>query len=211
MSEQAKPSDRAAPPSPLLKLLIEIGPLLAFFAAYGRAGIYWATGVLMLATVAALVASWRLLGRISPVPVVTAVLVVIFGGLTFLLDDPRFIKMKPTMINLLFAGVLLVGLATRWSPLKLMLGEAFDLTEEGWRKLSVRWAGLFLTLAVLNEVVWRNFSETAWVNFKVFGILPLTFLFAMAQIGLIRRYTVNAPGGSQSTDTHETSRRDQRL
>lgn len=211
MSEQAKPTDRHAPPSPLVKLLIEVGPIIAFFAAYGRAGIYWATGVLMLATVAALVASWRLLGRISPVPVATAVMVVVFGALTFWLDDPRFIKMKPTMINLLFAGALIVGLITRRSPLKMMLGEAFNLTEEGWRKLSMRWAGLFLALAVVNEIVWRNFSEAAWVNFKVFGILPLTFLFAMAQIGLIRRYDANAAANAQRTDTDETSRRDQRL
>ncbi len=189
MSEQqAKPVARAAAPSPILKLLIEVGPLVAFFAAYGRAGIYWATGVLMAATLVALIASWRLLGKISPVPVVTAVLVVVFGGLTFLLDDPRFIKMKPTMINLLFAGALIVGVAMGKSPLKLMLGEAFSLTAEGWRQLSYRWAAFFLVLAVANEFIWRNFSESAWVNFKVFGILPLTFVFAVAQIGLIRRY-----------------------
>ena len=119
---------------------------------------------------------------------VTAVLVVVFGGLTFWLDDPRFIKIKPTIINLLFAGVLFGGLMMRRPLLKLLLGEAFNLTEEGWRKLSMRWALFFLVLAALNEVVWRNFSEAAWVNFKVFGILPLTLVFAMAQIGLIKRY-----------------------
>jgi intracellular septation protein len=121
-------------------------------------------------------------------PVVTAVLVVVFGGLTFWLDDPRFIKIKPTIINLLFAGVLIGGLITRRPLLKMLFGEAFNLTEEGWRKLSVRWTLFFLVLAALNEVVWRNFSEAAWVNFKVFGILPLTLVFAMAQIGLIKRH-----------------------
>jgi intracellular septation protein len=121
-------------------------------------------------------------------PVVTAVLVVVFGGLTFWLDDPRFIMIKPTIINLGFAGVLLAGLAMRRPLLKILFGEAFNLTEEGWRKLSVRWALFFLTLALLNELVWRNFSEATWVNFKVFGILPLTVVFAMAQIGLIRRH-----------------------
>jgi intracellular septation protein len=186
--QQTKPAAAAAAHSPMLKLLIEVGPLVAFFAAYGRAGIYWATGVLMVATVIALLASWRLLGKISAVPVVTAVLVVIFGGLTFALDDPRFIKMKPTMINIVFAIVLVVGVAMGKSPLKLMLGEAFSLTAEGWKILSYRWAAFFVVLAVANEVVWRNYSESAWVNFKVFGILPLTFLFAMAQIGVIRRY-----------------------
>lgn len=191
MSEDVK-TPASPRPSPMIKLLIEIGPLIAFFAAYGRAGIYWATGVLMVATVVALIASWRLLGKISPVPVVTAVLVVIFGGLTFLFDDPRFIKMKPTMINLLFAAVLFGGVALGKSPLKIMLGEAFNLTEEGWRKLSYRWAFFFIGLAVANEYVWRNYSETAWVNFKVFGILPLTFLFAISQIGLMRSYEAKA-------------------
>lgn len=189
MSEQStKPAGTPPAHSPMLKLLIEVGPLVAFFAAYGKAGIYWATGVLMAATVVALVASWRLLGKVSAVPVVTAVLVVVFGGLTFALDDPRFIKMKPTMINLVFAVALIVGVFLGKSPLKLMLGEAFSLTAQGWKILSYRWAAFFLVLAVVNEVVWRNFSEGAWVNFKVFGILPLTFVFAMAQIGVIRRH-----------------------
>ena len=111
--QQTKPAAAAAAHSPMLKLLIEVGPLVAFFAAYGRAGIYWATGVLMVATVIALLASWRLLGKISAVPVVTAVLVVIFGGLTFALDDPRFIKMKPTVMNLLFAVGLIIGVAQK--------------------------------------------------------------------------------------------------
>jgi len=116
------------------------------------------------------------------------VLVVVFGGLTFLLDDPRFIMVKPTIINLGFAGILFGGLILRRTLLKMLFGEAFNLTEEGWRKLSLRWALFFLTLAGLNEVVWRNFSEATWVNFKVFGILPLTLVFAMAQIGLIKRH-----------------------
>jgi intracellular septation protein len=118
----------------------------------------------------------------------TAVLVVVFGSLTFWLHDPRFIKIKPTIINLLFGGVLLFGLMTGRPLLKLLLGEAFKLTEEGWRKLSLRWALFFLGLAGLNEVVWRTFSETVWVNFKVFGILGLSMVFAMAQIRLIKRY-----------------------
>ncbi|HEU0062475.1 MAG TPA: septation protein A [Hyphomicrobiaceae bacterium] len=188
MEEPAIPEQSAKAASPLVKLLIDLGPLIAFFLAYGRAGIYWATGVLMLATVAALIASWRLLGRVTAVPMVTAVLVVVFGGLTFYLDDPSFIKLKPTIINLLFAGALVVGLATGRPLLKLLLGEAFQLSEEGWRKLTVRWALFFFALAILNEIVWRNFSESAWVNFKVFGIVPLTILFAMAQIPLIKRY-----------------------
>ncbi len=192
MTEEVKNSQGAANPRPLVKLAIELGPLLVFFAAYGRAGIYWATGALMVATIVALAASWKLLGRLSVVPLVTAVLVTVFGGLTFWLDDPRFIKMKPTIINLVFAATIFGGLLTGRSLLKLLFGEAFNLTEEGWRKLSVRWAVFFLVLAVANEFVWRNFTESAWVNFKVFGILPITMLFAVAQVGFIRRNEVKS-------------------
>jgi intracellular septation protein len=188
MGETEQQADGTAGPNPLIKTLIEFGPLGAFFVTFYAAGIYWATGVIMVASVIALIASWHHLGRLLPVPVVTAVLVVLFGGLTFLLDDPRFIKVKPTIINLLFAGVLVFGLMTGRPLLKLLFGEAFRLTEEGWRKLTVRWVGFFVTLAALNEIVWRNFSEAAWVNFKVFGILGISLIFGIAQIGLIRRH-----------------------
>jgi intracellular septation protein len=185
MSDEAQRSVAAANPN--VKLLIEFGPLAAFGITYFFAGIFWATGV-MVTSVVALAASWSQFGRLLPVPLMTAVLVVVFGSLTFWLHDPRFIKIKPTIINLLFGGVLLFGLMTGRPLLKLLLGEAFKLTEEGWRKLSLRWALFFLGLAGLNEVVWRTFSETVWVNFKVFGILGLSMVFAMAQIRLIKRY-----------------------
>jgi intracellular septation protein len=118
---------------------------------------------------------------------VTAALVVVFGGLTIWLQDPRFVMMKPTIINLLFAGVLAYGLVTGRPLLKLIMGEALKLTDQGWHRLSVRWLGFFVAMAALNEIVWRNFSQPTWVNFKV-GILPLTLLFAVAQVGLIRRH-----------------------
>lgn len=186
-------SQAHSPGNSHVKLLIEFGPLAAFGITYLAGGIFWATAAVMVTSVIALAASWRRFGRLLPVPLLTAVLVVVFGGLTFWLNDPRFIKVKPTIINLLFAGVLLFGLMTGRPLLKLLLGEAFKLTEEGWRKLSVRWAAFFLGLAGLNEVVWRNFSEASWVNFKVFGILGLSLVFAMAQVGLIKRYEANDP------------------
>src|SRR5512145_2152566 len=149
-----------------LKLLIDFGPLVAFFVVYfgveryqPEAGIYWATGVLMVATVAALIASRLLLGRFSVPPLITAVLVVIFGALTIWLQDPSFIKMKPTIIYLLFAGVLAYGLITRRPLLKLVLGEALQLTDEGWQKLTLRWLAFFVAMALINEFVWRNFPE----------------------------------------------------
>ena len=189
-SDPSKPERPAE--NPVVKLLIDLGPLLAFFLTYAKAGIFWATGVLMVATVVALIFSRLLLGRFAMAPAVTAVLVTVFGGLTFLLDDPSFIKIKPTIINLLFAGILAFGVFTGRPLLKMFMGEALRLTDEGWHKMTVRWVGFFLVMAVLNEIVWRNFSESAWVNFKVFGILPLTLLFAMAQVGLIKRYEARA-------------------
>ena len=192
MTESAKTSG-SGEPNGLLKLLIDLGPLIAFFAAYAKAGIYWATGVLMAATVVALILSRTMLGRFSPTPVITAALVVVFGGLTFWLEDPRFIMMKPTIINLLFGGALIVGLAMGRPLLKLIMGEALRLTDEGWHKLTVRWIVFFFALAIVNEIVWRNFSEATWVSFKAWGILPLTLIFAFAQIALIRRYTVDQP------------------
>jgi intracellular septation protein len=185
-------SSRSLETNPAVKLLIDLGPLLVFFLVYYRGGIYWATGALMVATLVALAASRILLGRFAIAPAATAGLVVVFGGLTFWLDDPSFIKMKPTMINLLFAGILGVGLYRGRPLLKVFMGEALRLTDAGWHKMTVRWVGFFLAMAVLNEIVWRNFSEAAWVNFKVFGILPLTFLFAMAQVGLIKRHEAKA-------------------
>lgn len=186
----------AANDRPGMKLAIELGPLVVFFLVYAGFGIKAATGVLMIATVASLVAAKRLLGHITPMLITTTALVVVFGTLTFLLDDPRFIKMKPTAVNLLFAGALAFGLMTERPLLKLMLGEALQMTDEGWRKLTFRWIGFFLVMAVANEVVWRTMSETAWVNFKVFGILPLTVLFTLAQMGLITRHAIP----TQSTD-----------
>lgn len=185
---ETKDQKRPSRPGPLTKLVVELGPLIVFFLTYAKTNIYWATGVLMAATVASLIASRVLFGHVSPMPIVTAVVVCIFGGLTFWLNDPSFIKMKPTIVNLLFAAVLGAGLATGRPFLKILFGEAFRLTEAGWRQLTLRWVSFFIAVAILNEIVWRNFSEAAWVNFKVFGILPLTMAFAVAQVGLLKRH-----------------------
>jgi intracellular septation protein len=192
MGDEATKTARSGEPNPFVKLLIDLGPLLAFFLTYARTDIFKATGVLMAATVVALVASRFFLGRFAIAPAATAVLVVVFGGLTFLLDDPSFIKMKPTIINLLFAAILGYGIFTGRPLLKMFMGEALRLTDDGWHTMTVRWTVFFVVMAVMNEIVWRNFSEAAWVNFKVFGILPLTLIFAMAQIGLIKRHETRA-------------------
>jgi intracellular septation protein len=194
MSDEGKQAGGEASTRHGLKLLIEYGPLVAFFATWSVAGIFWATGILMAASVVALLASWLALGRMSPVVVTTAVLVVVFGGLTLWSGNADFIKRKPTIINLLFAGVLTAGLLMKRLFLQMLLGEALKLTDEGWQKLTVRWIVFFLVLAGLNELILMNFSEAVWVNFKAYGILLLTVAFAMAQVGLIKRHEAGAGG-----------------
>ena len=170
------------------RLAIEAGPLAAFFVANSQAGIMTGTAVFMVAISIAVAVSWRLERRIPIMPVVGAGFVLLFGGLTLWLQDDLFIKIKPTLVNLLFAAVLFVAHAMRRNVMKRLLGTVLSLSDEGWRTLSIRWAWFFLVLAVLNEIVWRNFSTDMWVNFKVFGIMPLTLLFSAFQAPLIMRH-----------------------
>ncbi len=172
----------------LIKLVVEFGPLLVFFVTNSRFGIYTGTGAFMVATVISLIASWTLLGRIAVMPLITSVFVLVFGGLTLWLQDDHFIKIKPTIVNGLFAAILIGGLATGRLFLKIVFGEVMRLSEDGWRILTLRWALFFVFLAVLNEVMWRFFSTDTWVAFKVFGIMPITFVFALCQIGLLKKY-----------------------
>jgi intracellular septation protein len=183
-----KPAETPSAGAQILKLLVEVGPLVVFFLVNARAGIFWGTGTFMVATMVSLAASRILFGRIPVMPLVTGVCVMVFGGLTLWLQDEHFIKIKPTIVNSLFAGALFIGLFYGQSLLRIVFGEVFRLTEEGWRKLTLRWACFFVFLAVLNEIVWRSFSTDVWVSFKVFGIMPLTMAFAVAQIGLLRQY-----------------------
>lgn len=176
----------------IVKLLVEIGPLVIFFAINARAGIFWGTGAFMVATLGSLIASRVLFGRVATMPLVTAFFVIVFGGLTLWLQDELFIKMKPTIVNALFAVVLIGGLAAGRPLLKQLFGDVFRLTEEGWHKLTFRWALFFVSLAVLNEIVWRSFSTDDWVSFKAFGIMPLTMVFAISQLGLLKRYEDNS-------------------
>ena len=181
--------------NPWLKLTLDIGPLVLFFAANARFGIFTATAVFMVAVLVALVVAYAKTRRIEIMPLVTAVIVVIFGGLTLILHDELFIKLKPTIIYVLFGGTLVGGLLLGKSFLGILFDSVFDLTDEGWRKLTWRWAFFFFALAVLNEIVWRNFSTDVWVSFKLFGAVPLTFLFAAAQYPLLTKY---ARGEKQS-------------
>jgi len=198
--------------NPLLKLALDIGPLLLFFFANARpvlflpfiapllpesvasgerAGIFVATAVFMIAILVALAVSWALTRHLPMMAIVTAIVVVVFGSLTLVLHDDTFIKMKPTIIYVLFGGLLLGGLVFNKPLLAVVFDSVFDLTEEGWHKLTLRWAVFFVGLAVLNEIVWRTQTTDFWVSFKVFGVVPLTFIFAAFQLPLLQKYAAS--------------------
>jgi intracellular septation protein len=174
--------------NPILKLALDLGPLALFFFANTHYGIFTATATFMVAVLAALAVSYAMARHLPIMPVVTAIVVVVFGGLTLFLHDATFIKVKPTIIYALFGAVLIGGLFFNKPLLGVVFDSLFHLTEEGWRKLTLRWAIFFLALAVLNEIVWRNVSTDTWVDFKVFGVLPLTFLFGALQMPLLKKY-----------------------
>ena len=181
-------SSHRKPIDPTLKLAIELGPLACFFVASYRYNLHIATAVLMVGVVVALGVSYALTRRWPVMPVVTAVAVLVFGALTFYFDNPVFIKMKPTVVNCLFGGALLGGLLFGKPLLPVVLDSALNLDEEGWQKLTFRWGVFFFVLAALNEIVWRTQSDVFWAGFKVFGTIPITVLFALAQVRLIMRH-----------------------
>lgn len=174
-----------------LRPTIEYGPLGVFMIAYYKFDLITATGAFMVATVVALIASYVMERRIPIVLVVTAAIVLVFGGLTLIFDDERFIKMKPTIVQALFAVVLLGGLAIGKPLLKPLLHAAWQLTDQGWRTLTLRFGLFFAVMAVINEIVWRTQSTDFWVNYKIFGALALTFIFTGCQAPLINRYQID--------------------
>ena len=175
----------------MVKLAVEIGPLAVFFITNSKAGIFNATIGFMVAITIALIVAWMFERRIPTLPLVTGVVVMVFGGLTLWLQDETFIKLKPTIINAAFAFAIFVGLALKKNYIKTVMGSMMKMDDEGWRKLAWRWAFYFLFMAVVNELVWRNVSTDVWVNFKVFGYLPMTFVFAMAQMPLMNRHSLD--------------------
>ncbi len=175
---------------PIPKFLTEFGPLLAFFLGNWKGGIFWGTGIFMAATVVALAVSYMLTGKIAKFPLFSAIFVGIFGGLTIYLHDDTFIKVKVTLINALFGMALLGGLYFGKVFLKSVMGEAVNLPEDAWRVLTFRWGVFFLSIACLNELVWRNVSTDTWINFKVFGMLGLTLVFALANAPFMARHMI---------------------
>ena len=175
-------------PHPLFKLATELGPLIIFFVANAKSNLFIATGVFMVAVLAAMVASYMVTRHVPMMALVTAVVVLVFGALTLILHDETFIKMEPTIVYTLFAAILAGGLLFNRSFIAIMFDQMFNLTPHGWRILTMRWALWFFAMAVLNEIIWRTQSTDFWVAFKVFGMVPLTMLFAVTQMPLIKRY-----------------------
>jgi intracellular septation protein len=172
------------------RLLLDLGPLMVFFIGFKYLGIFGATSAFMAAVLIALAAGWLLEKRLSPMPLVTAVLVMVFGGLTLYLKNDIFIKMKPTVLYAFFGLTLIGGLSFNRLFIKYVFAQAFELDEAGWRQLTWRWGLFFLALAVINEMVWRNASTAAWVSFKVWGIIPLIFLFALSQTPFVMKHHI---------------------
>jgi len=182
-AERASPTTKA-----WLRPLCEVGPIVAFFVANGRWDIYAGTAVFIVATMIALPAYRWIAGKWPLMPLVSGFFVLTFGALTLFLHDDLFIKLKPTIVNTLFGVILMGGLLFGKSLLQPLLDGAFRLTDRGWRLLTWRWCGFFFVLAIVNEVVWRSFSTETWIASKLAVSLPLTFLFGLAQIPLIRRH-----------------------
>jgi intracellular septation protein len=185
---EARPATERPPENALVKLALELGPLAIFFIANARAGIFAATGIFMVAVLVSLVVSRKLTGKWPIMPVISAIVVTVFGGLTLILHDDLFIKLKPTIVNTLFGSVLLGGLAFGKPLLSIVFDSVFNLTQDGWKKLTFRWALFFFFLALVNEVVWRTQTTDFWVAFKVFGIMPITLVFGALQYPLLVKY-----------------------
>ena len=181
-----------------LKGILDFGPLLIFFIVNMRSGIIAATAAFMVAIFIALALSYWQTREVSTMQLVTAVVVLIFGGMTVLLQDETFIKRKPTIINALFGLVLLGGLARGKALLKVVLGPVMEMQEEGWKRLSLRWGWFFLAMAVVNEIAAANLTTDQWFTFKVFGFLPLTLIFTMTQLPLMKKYAIGDSADSTS-------------
>jgi intracellular septation protein len=192
MAQTAKPA-RGRPIPPLIKLGLDLGPLVIFFFANWLWGIYAATGVFMAAMLVSVGVGILVERKLSPVPLITGALVLVFGGLTLWLANDTFIKIKPTILYTIFACVLIGGLAMGRLFIKNLLSATFNLPDRAWRVLTWRWAIYFFAIAALNEIVWRNATTDQWVAFKVWGIFPLTLLFAFAQTPFLLRNQIDDP------------------
>jgi intracellular septation protein len=171
-----------------LKLALDFAPLVAFFVAYKVGGVYWATGIIIALTILSLIVGYLITGKVAKFPLFSGILITVMGGLTLYLQNDMFVKMKPTAANLIFAAILGGGLLTNRMFLKDLLGSSIDMPQTAWRNLTWRWVIFFLGVAGLNEYVWRTMPEATWVNFKVFGLMGLTFLFVLVNAPFMAKH-----------------------
>ena len=191
---------------PLLRFLLDLGPLVLFFLVYALGGknIFRATAIFMGCTALAMIASRVIAGRISPMLWFSGVMVLLMGGATLLLHDESIIKMKPTLYYLIVASILGFGLVTGRPTLELVLGSSFPgLRAQGWRLLTRNWALFFLVMAIANEIVWRHSTTGFWLGYKLWGVMPATLLFGMANLPMLLRHGLNAEGAAEPELPHE--------
>ncbi len=200
MTVKDQAENAEAPVSPFRRLAIEAGPLVVFFIANSAYDIMIGTAAFMVATAISLAVSLKVERRVPLMPLISSLFVLAFGGLTLALDDELFIKLKPTVVNLFFASALLGGLLTGRVFLKHLMGGILQLDDTGWRILSWRWTAFFVFLAILNEIVWRNFSTDTWVSFKVFGIMPISLVFGLLQVPVIQKHQLPEPPSEPKED-----------
>lgn len=174
----------------LVKYITELLPLIIFFLLYKSSGIFYATVGIIVASLVTTLISFFINKKISYMPLITCLVLAIFGGITIYSGDTKYIKMKPTIINVLFSLVLIVGVICKKGLIQYILGGSIKMTNDIWIIFSKRWAYFFLFIALLNEIIWRNFSENFWVNFKVFGIVILTIVFIVSQLGFIKKHHI---------------------
>jgi intracellular septation protein len=182
-----------------LKMALDFAPLVAFFVAYKLGGVYWATGIIIALTIVSLIIGYMITGKLAKFPLFSGILITVMGGLTLYLQNDVFVKMKPTAANVIFAAILGGGLLANRMFLKDLLGSAIEMPETAWRTLTWRWVVFFLLLAGLNEYVWRTLSEATWVNFKVFGLMGLTLVFALANAPFMAKH-MKADDANPSAD-----------
>ena len=204
MSANSSENTTATHPPKKGRWLIEYGPLILFFIVNYAAGILWATAALVITTIIALAASWVLDRHIPMMTLLGGVAVTFFGGLTWVLDDPFYIKIKPTVISLLIAAILTGGQLIGRNPLKAMLGRKLQLNDTGWRQVTWMWAAMFATSALANEIAWRTLSDDGWVTFKLFGLTGISVVFAMLTVPIMSRHSlVDFSAGAEGSDRRD--------
>lgn len=186
-----------------IKMVMEFTPLGLFFLASTEYGFWVSTAVMMVATVISLIATWWVFRQLALMAIITAITGLVAGGVTLISDDPMYVQMKPTIVGFTFSSILVTGLLLKRPLFKMLLGQSLNLTDQGWRVLTWLWLAYFVFISILNEYIWRNYSWDFWAGFKAFGLMPLTIVYAIPQMALLRRYSTSETEPNYGTGTVE--------